>query len=246
MLCFLPVEDSIMSTIAATNSSANNAIASLLRSGSTAGTETPRNSETSGKSSSSGNPVDTVDLSDHAHAVLARAKVDKVAADRLAAQVEAGRGRDKSGQSSTASDASKPSQTTRYTQWAATLTAPVTVQDAPAPYGDPTTSDAQILKDISGSLLGIADTYDKEGLPPEVGQAIRAAVTNGTVKIQQASDVPDLNMHSINTYTPSPIGGPSEWGSTSQNPTGATKQALDQGRAFAMWSADRGNIYISW
>ncbi|WP_157874591.1 hypothetical protein [Streptomyces sp. AcH 505] len=237
-----------MSTIAATNSSADNAIVSLLRSGSMAGTEASGQIQTPAKPSPSGDPVDIVDLSDRAQAVLARAKVDKVAADRLAAQVQAAKGSDKPGQSSTAGDASTPLQTTRYAQWAATLTAPSTVRDAPAPYGDPTTSDAQFIKDnaINETLLGLADTYDKQGFSPDVGQAIRTAVANGTFKIQQASDVPDLNMHSVNIYTPSSIGGPSQWGSVSQSPTGTTKQALDQGKALALWSADRGNIYISW
>ena len=37
----------------------------------------------------SGNPTDILDLSDNAKATLARAKVDQVAADKLAAQVDA-------------------------------------------------------------------------------------------------------------------------------------------------------------
>jgi hypothetical protein len=36
------------------------------------------------------------------------------------------------------------------------------------------------------------------------------------------------------------------WGTTWQNPTGAIKDAIDQGKAIAMWSADRGDIYITW
>jgi hypothetical protein len=30
------------------------------------------------------------------------------------------------------------------------------------------------------------------------------------------------------------------------NPTGAAKDALDQGRAYAFWTADRGDVYVSW
>jgi hypothetical protein len=122
----------------------------------------------------------------------------------------------------------------------------VTVVDAPAPYGDPTISDQQLIDKLKGTLLGTADTDDQAGLAPEVGQALRDAVTNGTLKVQQASDVPGLNMHSTNTYSPSSIGGPSGSGTTSTNPTGSVKEALKAGRAMAMWTSDRGNIYISW
>lgn len=91
-----------------------------------------------------------------------------------------------------------------------------------------------------------ADEYDKRGLAPEVGQALRNAVANGALKFQKASDVPDLNFQSSHAFTTNAFGTLDGWGSTSQNPTGATKAAIDQGKAIAMWSADRGDVYITW
>jgi hypothetical protein len=91
-----------------------------------------------------------------------------------------------------------------------------------------------------------ADEYDKKGLPSEVGQALRDAVANGTLKFQKASDVPDLNFHSEHTFTSNAFGTLDGQGSTSQNPTGTTKEAIDQGKAIAIWTADRGDVYVTW
>lgn len=269
-----------MSAIAAVNSSASSAVASLLNDAASAatGSATPTATKSNqAASSASNNPVDIVDLSDRAKATLARAKAEQGAAGKLSAQVAAAKdsgrtssastiGRaDKSTTESTSSlfailagrsappaqsnpDTQSDSLSDRIAAWAPTLKAPLTVRDGIAPFGDPTTSDAQFIKDmgLSSMLSGLGDIYDQQGFPPEIGQAMRTAGANGTIKIQDAADVADLNMHSINIYTPSAIGGPSAWGTVTQHPTGATKEALDQGRALAMWTADRGNVYLTW
>ena len=82
-----------MSAIAAANSSANNAIASLLSNAASPATDagTPATKATSSGSSTSSDPTDIVDLSDHAKATLARAKTEQVAAGKLTAQVQATR-----------------------------------------------------------------------------------------------------------------------------------------------------------
>ena len=226
-------------TAIATGKSAYGAIAALLANEASASeTAMPRGKAAASASPASNDPLDTIELSDRARATLARAKSEQAVVDRLAAQVDAFRG---------VSDARPVSLTDRIAKWAPTLKTTVTLHDSPAPYGDPTTSDAQFIKDMSldVSLPGLADTYDKEGFPPEIGQAMRNAVANGTLKIQSADDVAGLNMHSTNIYSPGAI-SPSTWGTTTQHPTGAIKEALDQGKALAMWTADRGNVYLTW
>jgi hypothetical protein len=93
-----------MSAIAAANSSATNAVASLLSNGASSATTdadtTAAKATTSdpAASSASRDPVDTINLSDRAKATLARAKTEQVAADKLAAQVAAAKnpsGKDK-------------------------------------------------------------------------------------------------------------------------------------------------------
>lgn len=98
-----------MSTIAAANSSATNAVASLLSnaasSGTDAGTPAAKATTSDPAASSSRNPVDIVDFSDRAKATLARAKTDQVAADKLTAQLQSMR--DPNGKSGSASSKSK-------------------------------------------------------------------------------------------------------------------------------------------
>ncbi|WP_156375650.1 hypothetical protein [Methylobacterium sp. Leaf125] len=89
---------------------------------------------------------------------------------------------------------------------------------------------------------------DAAGWPPEVGQALDNAICTGTIKIQKASDVEGLNFKSSQTFTPNKNNGAGydTTGGTSQNPVGDTKKTIDSGRALARWTADRGNVYLSW
>jgi hypothetical protein len=84
-----------VSTIASANSSAYNAVVSLLgNAASVAPPDTPAatGSAPAGSTGTSPNdPVDSVDLSDRAKATLARAKADQVVADTLSAQLAAAR-----------------------------------------------------------------------------------------------------------------------------------------------------------
>jgi hypothetical protein len=86
----------VVSAIAAANSSTYSAVASLLSnaaSAATTGANAPATSSTAADptTSSAADPVDSVDLSDRAKATLARAKADQVAADALTAQLSAAR-----------------------------------------------------------------------------------------------------------------------------------------------------------
>jgi hypothetical protein len=238
-----------MTAIAAANLPATNAATSLLNNAATTDAGTPVAKATTpspAASPASRDPVDTVDLSDRAKATLARAKSEQAAADKLAAQVAAisSLGSKDKATKSTSDDGAKlfdtlsgraQSQQTGNTQW-----------EAGAPYGDASISDADFTAELKGTLSQWADEYDKKGLPSEVGQALRDAVANGTLKFQKASDVPDLNFHSEHTFTPNAFGTLDGRGSTSQNPTGTTKEAIDQGKAIAIWTADRGDVYVTW
>jgi len=93
-----------MSSISSTSSSAGEALVSLLRSSLTLGEAVPNGTSSSSQLSSLRTPVDIVDLSDRAQAILARAKIEKVAADKLTAQVQTARGADKSVETKSARD----------------------------------------------------------------------------------------------------------------------------------------------
>lgn len=217
-------------------------------------------SKASDETSSSSDTADKVELSDRAKALLARAEVEQAVIAQLKKVFQPSQSSDQDGASQTTTD--DPAQIFQsiadrlnkaagaahqgQTDTASKNTGATAWQNA-APYGDPNISDAAFFSEMNDSLLAIADFYDQQGRPPDVGQALRDAVRNGTVTIQRASDVPDLNFKSSQTFTKSVHGGGYDsFGSTSQNPTGATKEAMDSGRALAMWNYNRGDIYISW
>jgi hypothetical protein len=234
-----------MTTIAATNSTNYSAAASLLNSAA-AGTNSDNQSQPANAgtiSSLPGDPVDTVNLSDRAKATLARAKTDQVAAEKLTAQLQSMR--DPNGKSGSASsksttdDASKlfdalsgrsTSQATSNTKW-----------EAGSKYGDPTISDAAFLDSLKPTLMGYAS-----GLAPDKQEAMIAAINNGTIKVQKASEVPDLNTHSTVTYSGAPGGLQGMGVYSDSHPTGVVKEAIDQGNALTMWSQNRGDVYFTW
>jgi len=260
-----------MSTASSVNSSASSAL-SLLRNFA-ASTGSKSTSGTSAQSDAAAETEDdgavTVNLSDQAKALLDRAKTAQAVADRLAQHFQIARdtngsdwlttllsqptsaGKTSAGKTSADKDSSDqktssaPSSTSAAAKWKASLKEQVTVSDAPAPYGDPTKSDQQIVKDLTTSLLATADTYDSY-LSPGSGQPLRDALAKGTIKVQNAADVPGLNMHSTQTWTPNAFGSVDGSGSTTITPTGSVKEAFESGRSLAIWTADRGNIYLSW
>jgi hypothetical protein len=236
--------------ISATSTSINSAIASLLgdtaSSGAISASQKSPSSPSSAPSAVSGDPVDTVDLSDHAKQILARAKSDQLAAGKLSDLLQSLQNPDSKNVASTSQSDDGTSLFDRLRGRAPTQAGGDSPWVAGAPYGDAATSDADWTAKMKGVLEQQADQMDAAGLPAEAGQALRDAIANGTLKFQKASDVPDLNFRSDYTFTKNAFGTLDTWGSVSQNPTGATKAAIDQGKAIAMWSADRGDIYITW
>jgi hypothetical protein len=89
----------------------------------------------------------------------------------------------------------------------------------------------------------ISDLQDR-GMTDQA-QPLSDALKNGTLKFQNASDVPDLNMQSWMIHFPD-AGGGGGMGSSSVKPTGATKAAIDNGQALALNMGDRGNFYVTW
>ena len=237
-----------MSTISATSTSANSAIASLIKDAASSGSALASQGSTSSSSgvssASSSDPVDTVDLSDRAKQILARAKSEQAAGDKLNALLQSLKNPDSKDTTSKAQTDDGTSLFDKLSGRAQTQTSSDTQWVAGAPYGNASISDADFTKELH--LEVYADSMDAAGLPPEAGQALRNAVANGTLKFQKTSDVPDLNFHSQHIFTTNAFGTIDSWGTSSQNPTGATKDAIDQGKAIAMWSADRGDIYITW
>ncbi|HEY8335167.1 MAG TPA: hypothetical protein VIQ05_15350 [Tardiphaga sp.] len=83
-----------MTAVAATFSSASKAVALLLgnAAASTADTDPVPAAVTPDSAATSKDPLDNVDLSDHAKATLSRARTEQVAADNLSAQLQAAKG----------------------------------------------------------------------------------------------------------------------------------------------------------
>lgn len=82
--------------------------------------------------------------------------------------------------------------------------------------------------------------------PPEKRAALEAAITNGTLKIQKGSEVEGYNTRTTITYNVGPGGGQGMSTSGCRPPTGAAKEAIDSGNAVGLWTADRGDVFISW
>jgi len=171
---------------------------------------------------------------------LARAKSDRTAADKLNTLLQSLKNPDGK---DTTSKAKADDGTSLFDKLSGRQTSSklsTTQWEAGSKYGDPTISDSDFLEKIKPALMTSA-----EGLPPEQRQALETAVNNGAIQFQKASDVAGLNYHSTVNYTGSPGGLEGMTVTHQSNPTGAAKDALDQGRAFAFWAADRGDVYVS-
>lgn len=235
-----------MSTIAAVNSSATSAVASLLRNAASAATVDGTSASATTKSdqvasSASGNPVDIVDLSDRAKQILARAKTEQVAASKLSDLVQSLQSPEGKTSASKAKSDDGTSLFDKLSGRTQTPTSGTTQWEAGSKYGDPTISDGAFIDKIKDALL-----TSLSGAPAEKVAALQTAIDSGTIQIQKASDVAGLNYQSSVSYSGCP-GGLQGMSVTHQsNPTGAVKDAIDQGKALAMWTADRGDIYITW
>jgi hypothetical protein len=235
-----------MSAIAAVNSSATSAVASLLRNAASTATVDGTSTSATTKSdqvasSARGNPVDIVDLSDRAKQILARAKTEQVAASKLSDLVQSLQSPEGKTSASKAKSDDGTSLFDKLSGRTQTPTSGTTQWEAGSKYGDPTISDGAFIDKIKDALL-----TSLSGAPAEKVAALQTAIDSGTIQIQKASDVAGLNYQSSVSYTGSP-GDLQGMSVTHQsNPTGAIKDAIDQGNALAMWTADRGDIYITW
>jgi hypothetical protein len=121
------------------------------------------------------------------------------------------------------------------------------VADRPPPSGSSKRavpiSDADFAAKYQDQIAWTASQLDKY-LPPESAQALRTALANGTLKFQSATDVAGLNTQTSVAYAAG--GGPGLSVAMSSRPTGAVKDAIDQGSAFVFWTSDRGNVYVTW
>uniref|UniRef100_Q07S48 Uncharacterized protein n=1 Tax=Rhodopseudomonas palustris (strain BisA53) TaxID=316055 RepID=Q07S48_RHOP5 len=235
-----------MNAIAAVNSSATSAVASLLSDAASAATAGGTSVATAKKSNQAGssasrNPVDIVDLSDRAKQILARARTEQVAAGKLSDLVQSLQSPDGKTNAAKPKSDDAASLFDKLSGRAQTQASSTTQWEAGSKYGDPTISDAEFIDTIKDSLL-----TSLSGAPAEKVVALQAAIDSGTIQIQKASNVAGLNYQSTVSYTGSP-GGLQGMSVTHQsNPTGAAKDSLDQGRALVFWTADRGDVYVSW
>ncbi len=250
-----------------------------------------------GSGPASTQPATIVNLSEHAKAILAQTATDRVAADRLQAQVQAAKGKaagtngpqagssaQKSifdqifdfgrelttsgdapnGQASNSAGADVLGGTPLWQQKGkadniAILQAGAQLYNRSQAMEDIATKGGQFAESTDGHVVSddllfvfavhsqiaanISDLRSK-GMTDQA-QALSDALQNGTLKFQNASDVPDLNMSSTMVHF-ADAGGGGEWGSTSLKPAGATKAAIDSGKALALSMGDRGNFYVTW
>lgn len=116
--------------------------------------------------------------------------------------------------------------------------------EAGSEWGDPTMSDEAFLeKHLRTNTLMWADDLDRAGRPPELAQAVRDAVANGTVKVQKGSEVEGLN---VVTRTIDTADGLSMHDEITRNPTGEVNAALEAGTAFWLWAEDSGAVSVTW
>jgi hypothetical protein len=219
-----------MSAITAANSSAYSAVASLLRNASSSAGSAGTSAGIGATASSAGVPVDSIDLSDSAKATLARAKTDQVAADKLAALVQAGRNSDGKPESAAGNVSQVFDQLTGRTQ-----------SQQASPSGEDATlralgADSKALIAANTQPDGTVKSYSSTvsnylvvpSTPQEIsnwyktdGQAfidgaqlssdqnykgLAQAVQERTVTIQSAKDIPGLNFHNTATFTGSENG----------------------------------------
>jgi hypothetical protein len=197
-----------VSVITAANSSATNAVASLLSNaassaGDAGAPATIAMSPDLTASSTSRDPIDTVDLSDRAKATLARAKTEQAAADKLAALAQSlSNSGGKSG--STAKAVSGEGDRDSYL---AALKAAHTGLDGTTESFSKTVND---VFDVPSTPQDIDDWYNTEGkiliagaqlFPEEAATGIAQAVQNRTITIQNAKDIPDLDLHNTLTFS---------------------------------------------
>lgn len=189
-----------MSTISSANFGANDALLSLLRPSSQGDLEPSGANSLSQPSSSSRTPVDTVHLSDRAQAILARAKVEQAAADKLTAQLSSANGNPKNNSGTSSgnfaalsdhlqqliNDHRRPDGTvSSFTE---------TVNDV---FDAPPSTPNEINDWYKNEEARAADAASAEPDPTlkAQAQAYLQAVRDRQVTVISAQDIPDLNFH---------------------------------------------------
>jgi hypothetical protein len=233
-----------MSAIAAINSTATNAIASLLSNAATAA-GTPATGAASPPASVSGNPTDILDLSDNAKATLARAKVDQVAADKLAAQVDAATPGGKATASKASGGTSLFDKLSGRAQAGAPSNAVEGFVQSGKTLGDSVSAQVEAHRQPDGTVTSFTQTFNDVSFAPSTPQAIdnwyqtegqsaikfaqqdpsgsqlaiddaalAQAVQSHSVTIQNAKDIPGLNFHNTLTIQGGEGGASNSWSST--------------------------------
>jgi hypothetical protein len=202
-------------------------VASLLSNVATTNAGTPATkATTSGPGAPSNNdPVDVVDLSDRAKATLARARTERVAAEKLAAQVAATNspgGKDKATKSTSDDGTKLFDQLTRRPQSQQSDSSPQSADDfIQATFAEltkaakrPDGSYDNYYKQVSDVFTPtstpqqIDDWYNTNGkmfvdsaqsFPNDYKTSLAQAIQSRQLTFQSAADVPGLNLH--NTYT---------------------------------------------
>ncbi len=231
-----------MSSISATGASTYNALASLLTPAPSTSDSPPQTaaSTNSNIATPSTDPIDTVDLSDRAKRILARATFEQTAADKLSAVLQS---LDDPDGKPTASKPSSDKGTSLFDKLSgrAQDSRNDTAWTAGARAGDASISDAEFTAKYKDSLL-----VGLTGFPADKQQALQAAINNGTLKFQLGSDVEGYNTRTVVTYTVGPGGGQGMSTSGYRAATGAAKEAIDAGNAYGFWTEDRGDVYVTW
>ena len=227
-----------MSSITATNNSAPNILTSLLDPALSAASTSSAAADSQAQTTS-GDPVDVVDLSDRAKQILARANIEQAAADKLSGFLQSLKDPD----GKTASRDSSKGQGALFEKLRGQSTdgAEATSWTAGSKAGDASISDADFIAKYKDSLEGALQDF-----PADKRAAMEAAISSGTLKIQKGSDVEGYNTRTTITYNGSPGGGQGMSTSGYRPPTGATKEAIDSGNAISLWTEDRGDVFITW
>jgi hypothetical protein len=238
-----------MTTVSTNNSSAGDAIVSLLRSSSNASANAASSAIPNADPSSKGggNPAVVVDLSDRAKALLEKNKTDQVAAGRLQTLVQNLRDQNggetgKSAGSATAGSAD-PKDLNGY------LASLFEANKKPdGTYGSFTKSVSDVL-DVPSTPQQVDDWYKSEGQAVSAGakdftnadyQVYAQAVLNRTVTIQSAKDIPGLSFHNTIIFQGGEGGGSAGYQASYNQDAAIFK---DPTTAYAI--SDNGTV-ISW
>jgi hypothetical protein len=193
-----------MNPISTANSSATNAVASLLRNAASsaatdAGAPAAKATATDPVASSAGrDPVDTVDLSDRAKATLARAKTERFVAGKLAAQVAATNspgGKDKTTKSTFDDGAKLFEQLTRRPQSQQSDSSPQSADDfIQATFAELTKAAKRPDGSYDSYYKQVSDVFTPTSTPQQIDDWYN---TNGKMFVDSAQSFPNDYKNSL-------------------------------------------------